>query len=121
MKLFIALSAFGILASLAISSSNVHAECVAYDAAIAIADKTAAESGAIKTSYEGADGQAVLKAINDVPPQTDLKGEAILTLDFPDLGYVIVGIRENGQICHTVRVGSDGWKEIVRKGLGSPL
>lgn len=96
-------------------------ECQSYEIAIDSA-KSARDSGMAQGlnirlfEFDGDKAQAILKAVNAVPPETDIKAQRIIVLEGPS--RVEMAFEIDGCVRGPGLVPMDQWKAIERAAFG---
>lgn len=88
--------------------------------AVAQARKLTEPAASFK-DYGGPDAAALLKAINDDPPQTDYVAFHILVFARPDLGAVRVQLAIKGCVRRATTLTTDRWLALRDAAFGVPL
>lgn len=92
--------------------------CMTYEKAKAIGEDRASAEGNTKfMDFGGADATALLKAINDEPPQSALTAERVLVLERPDLDEVKLALVAAGCVTHATVTSEQEWRKVRKQAL----
>jgi hypothetical protein len=111
---FAAVIAFA-LTAVALASDDVPATpCfMTYERAKAIGEsRSSAEDNTTFMDFSGADATALLKAINDMSPKSELTAERILVLERPDLNKVKLALISAGCVSHATTMSEQEWRKL---------